>query len=265
MLSRIALLRAVAVIAVLTVGGVAAAKMGRHNSAVTGDAQLAGVTAQADAAAESGDVAIRGHAMFPLGVPKGLASRSEERSESHPAAVGHLADLDQLRTAAGSGAAFWGSSGQSHNNGGSSAFGAHGSGGGASAFGGVGFGGGQAKSTDKKNADAPKSAAAVKTTPTPKSPAAPPAPPRAPSSAAPVVPARADSSGTGSRPRPRRHCADVGSACYGRDRCAPDLFKSDNADSRDCRRQPQNGPRAASGRSGRGQCPAQGSEPLVDP
>ncbi len=187
MLSRIALLRAVAVIAVLTVGGVAAAKMGRHNSAVTGDAQLAGVTAQADAAGESGDVAIRGHAMFPLGVPKGLASRSEERSESHPSAVGHLADLDQLRTAAGSGAAFWGSSGQSHNNGSSSAFGAHGFAGSASAFGGVGFGGGKSQSSDKKNAVAPASTAAVKTPTAPKSPAAPPAPPRTPASAAPVV------------------------------------------------------------------------------
>ncbi|HWF86966.1 MAG TPA: PEP-CTERM sorting domain-containing protein [Vicinamibacterales bacterium] len=121
--------------------------------------------------------------MFPLGVPKGLASPSEERSAFQPAAVAHLADLDQLRTAAGGGAAMWGTSRESRNNSGSSAFGAHGFAGGASALGGVGFGGGRSQASDKKTAIAPKSTGAVKTPTAPKSPA----PPRAPSSAAPVV------------------------------------------------------------------------------
>lgn len=183
MLSRIAFLRIVGVIAVLTVGGVAGAKMRHHNGSVASDIQLAAAIAPADASAATSGVEISGHAMFPLGVARGIPSYSESHAAAtHAAVVDHLPDLDQLRTAGRSPAIVFGPGANSRAGGSSSAFGGHGFAGAGASFGSIGMGGGRAPQTTSTKTSAP---AAVKTTPAPKAPSAPA--PRAPS-AAPAAP-----------------------------------------------------------------------------
>jgi hypothetical protein len=185
-LSRIAFLRIAAVTAVLTVTGVAGAKMGHHNSAALGEAQPAEAAAPADAAPDASAAAVHGRALFPLGVPPGLAARAQQRTTAQPSAVAHLRDLDQLRTA-GAGATAWPTSRRS-GRGASAAFGGHGFAGAGASFGSVGSFGGRASSSAATKSAA-TSPAAVKTPGTAKTPAPPsPAAPRAPSSAAPAAP-----------------------------------------------------------------------------
>ena len=179
MLSRIAFLRVVGVIAVLTVGGVAAAKMGHRPASAAGDVQLADATTSPDAAQAPADVAISGRAMFPIAVGRDVASQhSDVHATAQVASVDRLRDLDQLRGGAPAAIVF-GSRGYSRNGGSSSAFGGHGFAGGGS-FGSVGMGGGRAPQSDTKKAAAPAVAAKAPASSTP-------APPRTPSSAPPVA------------------------------------------------------------------------------
>ncbi len=128
--------------------------------------------------------------MFPIGVASGLAAHHDRGSVPSSAAIEHLRDLDQLRTARG-GAALWGSSRQ-YRSGGSSAFGGHGFAGGGGSTGGVGFGGGRAARSTTTKTDAPASSTRAAATNPPGSPSKPGSPSTsspAPSSPAPSSPA----------------------------------------------------------------------------
>jgi hypothetical protein len=174
----VGVMRAVAVMIVLTVAGVAAAKMHHVRPASADEAQPVASSTQAEAALEPAEAALTGRAVFPLGVPSRLASH-DDHTASTPAAIDHLRDLEQVRTAS-SGSVAWGASGWYRRGGSSSAFGGHGFGGAGGAMGGMGFGGGRAP--------AAKTTTAATTT-TPKAPTAPktPAPPRSTTPAPPVV------------------------------------------------------------------------------
>jgi hypothetical protein len=185
-LSRIAFLRIVGVIAVLTVGGVAGAKMRHHSEFVASDIHLAAALAPTDASATAAGPDVSGHAMFPLGVARGIPSFADSHaSAAQTVAVDHLADLDQLRTA-GPAAITFGPGANSRSGGSSAAFG-HGFAGGGAAFGSIGMGGGRAPQSTSKKTSTP----AAVTTKTPSAPApAPRAPTPAPVAAVPpaVVP-----------------------------------------------------------------------------
>jgi hypothetical protein len=173
-LSRIAFLRIVGVIAVLTVGGVAGAKMRHHSEFVASDIHLAAALAPTDASATAAGPEIGGHAMFPLGVGRIPSFADSHASSARSAAVDHLTDLDQLRSSGPAGIAF-GPGANSRSGGSSAAFG-HGFSGGGAAFGSVGMGGGRAPQSTSKKTSTP---AAV----TAKTPSAPAPAPRAPTPA----------------------------------------------------------------------------------
>jgi hypothetical protein len=169
---------------VLTVAGVAAAKMHHARSASTGEAQPVATSAQAEIPAAAAETKLSGHAMFPLGIPPGLAAHDDhDASTATPAALDHLRDLEQVRAAGSGGGVNWGDS-RWNRSGSSAAFGGHGFGGGGGAMGGVGFGGGRASNTTKNTAS-PTTTAAV----TPKTPSASkPAPPASRPAPAPALP-----------------------------------------------------------------------------
>jgi hypothetical protein len=179
-------MRIVAVMIVLTVAGVAAAKMHRARLASTDEAQPVATSAQADIPNVAAETKLNGHAMFPLGIPPGLASHDDhDASTSTPAALDHLRDLEQVRAAGSGGSVNWGDS-RWNRNGSSAAFGGHGAGGSGGAMGGVGFGGGRAPNTAKSTASTTTTAAVTPKTPSASKPA-PPASRPAPAPALPVV------------------------------------------------------------------------------
>jgi len=184
------LLRVVAVATVLTMAAVAGAKMRHVKPDRSDEPQPVSGLAQADAAAEAQPGLISGHAMYPLGVPAGLAAHHSDRAATQVLASSHLRDLDELRTSSRSGASLWGSSNWHRGGGGSSAFG-HGFASAGASFGGIGFGGGRApkstttaKSTPASATGAPKSPASGKApgtpAPAPRAPSAAPTPAPAP-------------------------------------------------------------------------------------
>jgi hypothetical protein len=164
-LSRIAFLRIVGVIAVLTVGGVAGAKMRHHSEFVASDIHLAAALAPTDASATTAGPDVSGHAMFPLGVGRVPSFADSHASAAQPAVVDHLTDLDQLRTS-GSAAITFGPGANSRSGGSSAAFG-HGFSGGGAAFGSIGMGGGRAPQSTSKKTSTP----AAVTTKKPSAPA----------------------------------------------------------------------------------------------